>query len=168
MDTGLPNAWVLGGGVEDLPELDTLPAVGSDHSDILPSLDNQSVAQYVALPALPDSCFIPQHDQPAVGGQKKKKKAVAEPFNDLPLLPGLSSNGSGGSHATRPVKPATSSKKKAVVVDQPLVVEPFNDLPLLPDCSCNGCAGSHAKKKARMSRHPVVAGPFNDLPVLPG
>ena len=103
--------------VEDLPGFETLPAVGSDHSDILPSFDHQSVAQDVALPALPDSCSIPNHDQPVVGGQKKK--AVADPFNDLPLLPGFSSNCSDGSHATRHVKPAKSSKEKAVVVVQP-------------------------------------------------
>ena len=36
MEAGLPNPWVLGG---DLPDLDTLPAVGSSHLDTLPIID---------------------------------------------------------------------------------------------------------------------------------
>ena len=138
MEAGLPNPWVLGG---DLPDLDTLPAVRSSHSDTLES----NLPMLDALPAVGSSHL----DQP--------EKKAGMPFNDLPLLPDLccngsndlpllpefSCNGSEGSH----VKPAVGGKKKAAVKDQPLVAEPINGLPLLPEFSCNGS---------------------NDLPLLPG
>ena len=83
----------------------TLPVVGSNLSDISPSLDqdmrsSQSMAGDVALSVLPDLCSNPNRDEPAVGGKKKAgisdQPLVVEPFNDLRLLPGLSCNGSEG------------------------------------------------------------------------
>ena len=63
---------------------------------------------------------------------------MAEPINGLPLLPGVSCNGSD-------VKPAVGSKEQAGVSDRFPVVESIDDLPLLPGFSCDGSEGRHAK-----------------------
>ena len=79
--------------------------------------------------------------KPAVGGKQKSgvkdQTLVVEPINGLPLLPGVSCNGSD-------VKPAVGSKEQAGVSDQPPVVESIDDLPLLPGFSCDGSEASEA------------------------
>ena len=156
MEAGLPNPWVLGG---DLPDLDTLPAVGSSHLDTLPIIDG-SLPVLDTLPAVGS----PSHDQPE---KKAGMSHMAKPFNDLPWLPEFSCNGSEGSHA----KPAVGGKKKAGVKDQPLVAEPINGLPLLPGVSCNGSDVKPAvgsKEQAGVSDQPPVVESIDDLPLLPG
>ena len=95
MEAGLPNQWGLGG---DLPDLDTLPAVGGSHSDTLPILDG-NLPMLDTLPAVGSSHLdtlpildgsLPVFDTlPAVGSpshDQPEKKAgtphMAKPFND--------------------------------------------------------------------------------------
>ena len=100
--------------------------------------------------------------KPAVGGKTKAgvkdQTLVVEPINGLPLLPGVSCNGSD-------VKPAVGGKEQAGVSDQPPVVESIDDLSLLPGFSCDGSEGRHVKPAFGWQ----LAGSesITDLPLLP-